>query len=445
MKIAIIGSGIAGLAAAHRLQPYAAVTLLEAGSYFGGHTHTVDVTLDTPQGPRTHGVDTGLLVFNERTYPQLIALFAELGVVTAPSDMSFSVQVPASAGQRRLEWSGTSLNAVFSQRSNLLNPRFWRMLRDVLRFNRLATDIALRNAEGELMQPLKGFLQAHRFSAEFTDWYFLPMLGCIWSCPTAQMLEFPVATMIRFCHNHGLIQVSNRPQWHTVAGGARHYVDKIVASVADKRLNCPVQQIRRDADGVSVTSAGQTERFDKVVIATHSDQALALLADASAQERVTLGAIGYQANRAVLHTDASVLPRHKRAWAAWNYQRAPHADAAQGSDTGVQAHLVPARQPDSQRVCLHYLLNLLQPLPFAQPVVVSLNPLQEIDPQHVLGSFDYAHPVFDLAAIRAQTDVPLLQGQQHSYFCGAWTGYGFHEDGLKSGLDVAARLRPLLG
>jgi predicted NAD/FAD-binding protein len=432
MKVAVIGSGIAGLAAAHRLQAHAAVTLLEADNYFGGHTHTVDVTLDTPQGKRTHGVDTGFLVFNERTYPQLIALFAELGVDTAPSDMSFSVQVPASVGQRHLEWSGTSLNAVFSQRRNLLSPRFWRMLRDVLRFNQLATDIALRNAEGELMQPLKDFLQAHRFSSEFTDWYFLPMLGCIWSCPTAQMLEFPVATMIRFCHNHGLIQVSNRPQWHTVAGGARHYVDKIVAGVADKRLNCPVQQIRRDADGVSVTSAGQTERFDKVVIATHSDQALALLADASAQERVTLGAIGYQANRAVLHTDASVLPQHKRAWAAWNYQRAPHNHASGGGG-------------DSQRVCLHYLLNLLQPLPFAQPVVVSLNPLQDIDPQHVLGSYDYAHPVFDLAAIRAQTEVPALQGQQHSYFCGAWTGYGFHEDGLKSGLDVAARLRPLLG
>jgi predicted NAD/FAD-binding protein len=432
MKVAVIGSGIAGLAAAHRLQSHATVTLFEADSYFGGHTHTVDVTLDTPQGLRTHGVDTGFLVFNERTYPQLIALFAELGVNTAPSDMSFSVQVPASAGQRHLEWSGTSLNAVFSQRRNLLNPRFWRMLRDVLRFNRLATDIALRNAESELMQPLKDFLQAHRFSSEFTDWYFLPMLGCIWSCPTAQMLEFPVATMIRFCHNHGLIQVSNRPQWHTVAGGARHYVDKIVASVADKRLNCPVQDIRRDADGVSVTSAGQTERFDKVVIATHSDQALALLADASAQERATLGAIGYQANRAVLHTDASVLPQHKRAWAAWNYQRAQHNNAA-GKNQG-----------ESQRVCLHYLLNLLQPLPFAQPVVVSLNPLQDIDPQHVLGSYDYAHPVFDLAAIRAQTEVPALQGQQHTYFCGAWTGYGFHEDGLKSGLDVATRLRPLL-
>ncbi|MDH4483396.1 MAG: FAD-dependent oxidoreductase [Rhodoferax sp.] len=426
MKVAIIGSGIAGLAVAHRLQGHAQVSLLEAGSYFGGHTHTVDVTLDTPQGPSTHGVDTGFLVFNERTYPHLIALFAELGVQTAPSDMSFSVQVPASQSQSRLEWSGASLNAVFSQRRNLINPRFIGMLRDVLRFNRLATDIALRNAESELMQPLQDFLQAHRFSSEFTNWYFLPMLGCIWSCPTAQMLQFPVATMIRFCHNHGLIQISNRPQWHTVAGGARHYVDKIIAPIADKRLNCPVQQIQRDAQGVWLTSQGQTERFDKVVIATHSDQALALLSDPSDQERATLGAIGYQDNVAVLHTDASVLPQRKRAWAAWNYERSPTLDA-QGAEA-------------SQRVCLHYLINMLQPIPFAQPVVVSLNPLQDIAPSQVLASFDYAHPVFDLAAIRAQADVPALQGQRHSYFCGAWTGYGFHEDGLKSGLDVAARL-----
>jgi len=275
----------------------------------------------------------------------------------------------------------------------------------------------------------------HRLSAEFRDWYFLPMLGCIWSCPTAQMLEFPVATMIRFCHNHGLIQISNRPQWHTVAGGARHYVEKIIANVPDKRLNCPVQAIQRDAQGVQVTSAGQTERFDKVIVATHSDQALALLADPSAQERATLGAIAYQENRAVLHTDASVLPQHPRAWAAWNYERAPHTQAPGGAGQGS----------DSQRVCLHYLLNLLQPLPFEQPVVVSLNPLSEIDPGKVHGSFDYAHPVFDVSAIRAQAVVPTLQGQHHSYFCGAWTGYGFHEDGLKSGLDVAARLRPLLG
>lgn len=431
MKVAIIGSGIAGLAAAHRLAAHAQVSLLEAGSYFGGHTHTVNVTLDTPQGPVTHGVDTGFLVFNERTYPHLIALFAELGVQTAPSDMSFSVQVPANTERGRLEWSGASLNAVFSQRRNLLSPRFLGMLRDVLRFNRLATDIALRNAEGELMQPLQNFLEAHRFSKEFTDWYFLPMLGCIWSCPTSQMLQFPVATMIRFCHNHGLIQISNRPQWHTVAGGARHYVDKIIAGIADKRLHCAVQRITRDAQGVLVTSQGQTERFDKVVIATHSDQALALLNDLSDLERATLGAIGYQANVAVLHTDASVLPQRKRAWAAWNYERSPTT-----ASQGVEA---------SQRVCLHYLINMLQPIPFAQPVVVSLNPLQDIAPQHVLASFDYAHPVFDLAAIRAQAQVPALQGQRHTYFCGAWTGYGFHEDGLKSGLDVADRLRTAMG
>ena len=434
MKVAIIGSGIAGLAVAHRLQGHAQVSLLEAGSYFGGHTHTVDVTLDTPQGPLTHGVDTGFLVFNERTYPHLIALFAELGVQTAPSDMSFSVQVPASAGQARLEWSGASLGAVFAQRRNLVNPRFLGMLRDVLRFNRLATDIALRNAEGELMQPLNDFLQAHQFSKEFTHWYFLPMLGCIWSCPTSQMLQFPVATMIRFCHNHGLIQISNRPQWHTVAGGARHYVDKIIGQIADKRLNCPVQRVTRDAQGVLVTSQGQTERFDKVVIATHSDQALALLDDPSDLERSTLGAIGYQANLAVLHTDASVLPQRKRAWAAWNYERSP--SLAPHASQSVEA---------SQRVCLHYLINMLQPIPFAQPVVVSLNPLHDIAAQQVLASFDYAHPVFDLAAIRAQADVPALQGQRHTYFCGAWTGYGFHEDGLKSGLDVASRLRAAMG
>ena len=431
MKIAIVGSGIAGLAAAHRLKDQAQVSLLEAGDYFGGHTHTVDVSLDTPQGAVTHGVDTGFLVFNERTYPQLIALFAELGVTTAPSDMSFSVQVPADTLHGRLEWSGASLNAVFAQRRNLINPRFWRMLREVVRFNRLATDIALRNAEGELMQPLQDFLRAHNFSSEFTDWYFLPMLGCIWSCPTTQMLQFPVATMIRFCHNHGLIQISNRPQWHTVAGGARHYVDKITAGIADKRLNCPVQQIARDADGVRVTSQGQTERFDKVVIAAHSDQALALLGDPSDQERTTLGAIAYQSNVAVLHTDAAVLPQRRRAWAAWNYERSPTWDG-QGGDVG-------------QRVCLHYLINRLQPIPFAQPVVVSLNPLHDIAPQHVLDSFEYAHPVFDLTAIRAQADVPALQGQSHTYFCGAWTGYGFHEDGLKSGLDVAARLREAMG
>jgi predicted NAD/FAD-binding protein len=426
MKIAIVGSGISGLAVAHRLHGRADVALFEAGNYFGGHTHTVDVTLPGPTGPVTHGVDTGFLVFNERTYPHLIALLAELGVDSAKSEMSFSVKVPGAPGRRPLEWSGSDLDTVFAQRSNLINPRFLRMLRDVLRFNRLCTDIALRNAEAEMMQPLQDFLSQHQLSAEFRDWYFLPMLGCIWSCPTDQMLQFPVATMIRFCHNHGLIQVTHRPQWWTVVGGARHYVDRIVSKIHDKRLNSPVERIARDAQGVSVTARGQTERFDKVVLACHSDQSLALLGDASAQEQTTLGAIRYQPNRAVLHTDTSVLPSKRRAWAAWNYERS--TDAKQ----------------DAARVCLHYLINRLQPVPFSQSVVVSLNPVRDVDPAHVLGSFDYAHPVFDLPAIRAQSQIAGLQGQQHSYFCGAWTGYGFHEDGLKSGLDVAKRLEPLL-
>jgi predicted NAD/FAD-binding protein len=247
-------------------------------------------------------------------------------------------------------------------------------------------------------------------------------MGCIWSCPTDQMLQFPVATMIRFCHNHGLIQVTNRPQWYSVLGGARHYVEKILAQVPDKRLNTPVRLIERDAEGVRIITDGHAERFDEVVIATHTDQALALLRAPSANESQVLGAIRYQANRAVLHTDASVLPANPRTWAAWNYERAASADR------------------ESSRVCLHYLLNRLQRIPFTQPVVVSLNPLQVIDPATILGEYDYAHPVFDLPAMAAQQRLPLLQGQQHTWFAGAWAGYGFHEDGLKSGLAVGRAL-----
>ena len=422
MRVAVVGSGIAGLGAAHALRGKADISLFEAGAYFGGHTHTVDVTLPDAHGNAvSHGVDTGFLVFNERTYPEFIALLKELDVSAVPSDMSFSVQVPRAQG-RALEWSGTSLNTVFAQRANLLRPAFWRMLRDLLRFNTLVTDLAKRGAEASLTQPLAEFLQAQKFSAEFRDWYLLPMLGCIWSCPTDQMLQFPVATMVRFCHNHGLAQVSQRPQWWTVAGGARHYVDKITAGITDKRLNTPVRQITRDARGVAVTTDTGTERFDRLVLATHSDQALALLGGhATAQERQVLGAIHYQPNRAVLHTDTRVLPRNPSAWAAWNYE------AAHSSQTDA-------------RVCLHYLINRLQPVPFQQPVVVSLNPVQPIADDQVLGSFDYAHPVFDLAAIRAQAEVPALQGRQHTYFAGAWMGYGFHEDGLKAGRAAASQL-----
>jgi predicted NAD/FAD-binding protein len=426
MKLAIVGSGISGLAVAHTLKDHADITLFEAGDYFGGHTHTVDITLPTPQGLVTHGVDTGFLVFNERTYPNLINLFAELKVETAPSDMSFSVKVPGALNGKTLEWSGTDLNSVFAQRSNLVNPRFWRMLADVMRFNALCTRIAKEQREKELQQPLSDFLRTHKFSEPFRDWYFLPMLGCIWSCPTDQMLQFPVATMIRFCHNHGLIQVTNRPQWFSVVGGARNYVEKILAGVHDKRLNTPVRLIERDAQGVRIITDGHAERFDQVVIATHTDQALSLLRQASGEERNLLGAIRYQDNRAVLHTDASVLPANPKTWAAWNYERAASSER------------------ESSRVCLHYLLNRLQRIPFDQPVVVSLNPLQDIDPATIVGEYDYAHPVFDLGAIEAQKRLPLLQGQQHTWYAGAWAGYGFHEDGLKSGLQVGRALLKLI-
>jgi predicted NAD/FAD-binding protein len=300
------------------------------------------------------------------------------------------------------------------------------MLSDIMRFNKVTTALAHANLETAMMQPLGDFLKDQKLSDEFRDWYFLPMMGCIWSCPTDQMLQFPVATMIRFCYNHGLIQVTNRPQWWTVKGGARHYVEKIIANIDDKRLNTPVRRITRDAAGVHVTTDAGTEWFDKVVLATHSDQSLAMLQAPSAAEQSALGAIRYQPNRAVLHTDTSVLPQSKIAWAAWNYERAQQTDRASSHP--------------STSVCLHYLLNMLQPLPFTQSVVVSLNPLKEIAPQHILAEFDYAHPVFDLTAIRAQGEVAALQGQQNTYFCGAWTGYGFHEDGLKSGLKVAEQI-----
>jgi len=415
-RVAVVGSGIAGLSAAWALSQQARVTLFEAGAYFGGHTHTVDVALE---GHRC-GVDTGFLVFNERTYPLLIQLFAQLGVETVASEMSFSVQVPNN-GAGGLEWSGSNLSSVFAQRSNLLRPGFWRMLRDLLRFNRVTTALAEEGKDAALAQPIGEFLKAHAFSAEFRDWYLLPMVACIWSCPTSQMLQFPIQTLIRFCHNHGLLQVANRPQWFTVRGGARHYVHKLLPKISETRLNTAVLGVQRQPGGVLLRTAQGVEQFDAVVLASHSDQSLRLLSDASPPERQILGAVRYQQNRAVLHTDTALLPRNQRAWAAWNYER---------GGGGLE----------SQAVCLHYLLNRLQPLPWQQPTVVSLNPVREPSATRVLGEFDYAHPVFDQAAISAQQRLGQIQGQGGVWFCGAWTRYGFHEDGLLSGLGVAQQL-----
>jgi predicted NAD/FAD-binding protein len=415
MRIAIIGSGISGLSAAWRLAPDHQVTLFEADSRPGGHTNSVDVTLDGV----SHPVDTGFLVYNERTYPKLIALFAELGIETAKSDMSFAVSV----GPHRFEWCGSNLATLFSQPANALRPAFWRMLADILRFNRQATDLALRGdaAVAALSEPLSAFLARERYSAAFRDHYLLPMAAAIWSCPMKQMLEFPLGSFVRFFHNHGLLQVDDRPQWFTVTGGARRYVDRILADLPDVRLATPVRAVSRHANGAAgrvavVTDAG-VEHFDQVVMACHSSQSLELLVDADDDERRILRAVPYQPNRAWLHTDAALMPRRRSAWAAWNY--------LSNGDTA------------SPEVSVTYWLNRLQPLPFRTPVFVSLNPLSEPSPEKVIASFDYEHPIFDLGAVAAQRSLAGVQGRHRTWFAGAWTGYGFHEDGLKSGLAVA--------
>ena len=420
-RVAVIGSGIAGLSAAHHLNQHVDLSLFEAGNYFGGHTHTVDVALPTAQGTVTHGVDTGFLVYNQRTYPGLIGLFESLNIRTAASDMSFSVQARWDDTGKVLEWNGANLNSVFAQRSNLLRPRFWGLLSDIMRFNKLSTELAKSAQADALAQPLQNFLDEHHFGTAFRQGYLLPMLGCIWSCPTTQMLQFPVATMVRFCDNHGLLQVNNRPPWFTVAGGAKHYVKAITEPIIDKRLNTPVLGIARDTQGVQVRTAQGVEHFDHVVLATHADQSLSLLDKPSTDEQALLGAIRFHPNRAVLHTDTRVMPKRRLAWAAWNYQRTQD-------------------DSESARVCLHYWLNRLQPLPFKQDVIVSLNPASAIDPATILGSYDYDHPVFDLPAIAAQSELPRLQGQHRTWYAGAWMRYGFHEDGYQAGLAAAQGL-----
>ena len=412
MRVAVVGSGISGLSVAWLLSQKYQVTLFEAGNYLGGHTNTVDVTVDGITAP----VDTGFLVFNERTYPNLVELFSHLGVRTASSEMSFSVRID----EERVEWAGNSLASVFAQKRNLVKPEFWRMLKDILRFNRESREIVRSGRSANVS--LGEFLVRGRYGRAFRDWYLLPMSGAIWSCPTRQMLDYPVDTFFRFCHNHGLLQLTGRPVWKTVVGGGREYVRRLAASIEDIRLASPVESVVRDTDGVRLRLAnGTTEGFSQIVFACHSDQALALLADIVDIEKKLLSRFSYQQNRAVLHMDNSLLPRNREAWAAWNYI----------AGTGA-----PAARP----VSVSYLINKLQPLPFASPVIVTLNPTHAPRADSVIGEFDYMHPIFDRAAIDAQQELPAIQGKRHTWFCGAWTGYGFHEDGLKSALSVANAL-----
>lgn len=410
-KIAVIGAGISGLASAWLLARQHEVVLYEANRYPGGHTNTVDATVDGI----THAVDTGFLVFNDRTYPNLVKLFAHLGVEAADSDMSFSVRI----GDGALEWSGTSLATVFAQPSNLAKPRFLRMLADLIRFNREASRLA--GSGVPVTGTLGEFLDARGYGREVRELYLIPMAACIWSTPATQINRFPMQTFLHFCANHGLLAVSNRPQWRTVKGGAREYVRKLLAGIPDLRLATPVHQVRRFADRVELATDHGTERFDQVVLATHTDQSLAMLEHASVEERAVLKAIPYLANRAVLHTDERLLPRRRRAWASWNF----HAPRPELSD---------------EPVSLTYLINRLQPLPFSSPVMVSMNPVDEPREERVLASFDYHHPAFLEGSDEAKRRVASLQGRERTWYCGAWTRYGFHEDGLLSALNVARQM-----
>jgi predicted NAD/FAD-binding protein len=416
-RIAVVGAGIAGLATAWLLSRRHHVVLYEANGYLGGHTNTVDVTLDGV----THPVDTGFLVFNHRTYPNLVALFKFLGVETAASEMSFAVSL-GDAADPGLEWSGCNAGSLFAQKRNLLRPGFWGMLRDIMRFNKVATAMARAGDAGPVgEQSLAAFLDQGRYGRTFREAYLLPMIGAIWSCPTETMLAYPVVTLARFCDNHGLLQISNRPQWYTVKGGGREYVKKLAAGIGHVHSGTAVTSVSRGADGVQVCTANGVATFDEVVMACHSDQSLRLLQNPSDDIRRVLGAVSYQSNRAVLHTDAALLPRARKAWAAWNYLAARAAT-------------------DRSPVGVSYWLNRLQPLPFRRPVIVTLNPPRKPDPEQVIAWFDYEHPVFDLAAIRAQQQLPGLQGRDGLWFCGAWCGYGFHEDGLTSALAVVNAL-----
>ncbi len=411
MKIAIVGSGIAGNVVAYRLGREHEITVYEAAGHAGGHSHTHEVE----QAGRHYAVDTGFIVFNDRTYPNFVALLDELGVASQPSSMSFSVRCEASG----LEYNGTTLNTLFAQRRNLLRPSFLGMVRDILRFNREAP--ALLSAPGGEL-PLVELLERGRYGRAFVEHYILPMGAAIWSTDPASMLAFPARFFVRFLHNHGMLTVNDRPVWRTVAGGSARYVAKLTAPFRDRiRLSTPVEHVRRVPGGVILKARGcEPERYDAAFLACHSDQALSLLADPSAAEREVLGAIPYQRNEAVLHTDTRLMPRRRLAWAAWNY----HALADRG-----------------RPVALTYNMNILQRLDAPAPLLVTLNRSDEIDPAHVIRRITYHHPLFTPAAVAAQSRQRELNGALRTYYCGAWWRNGFHEDGVVSALQALDHFR----
>ena len=410
MKIAIIGSGISGLTSAYLLNRSHEITLFEASDWIGGHTHTVQVTVNG----RRHAVDTGFIVFNDWTYPHFIRLLEKLGVRFKPTEMSFSVRDPDSG----LEYNGNTLNSLFSQRSNLLSPGFWGMLRDILRFNREAQrDLAEQRIAAHTT--LGDYLHSNGYGKRFTEHYIVPMGAAIWSMSLADMLNFPLQLFVRFFKNHGLLSVSNRPQWQVIEGGSSAYIAPLTASFSERiRLNCPVHQVERDEHGVTVHSKAGSERYDKVIFACHSDQALQLLAKPSSAEQSILGALPYAENDVVLHTDTRLLPNRKLTWASWNFRL-----GARG-----------------QQAAVTYNMNILQGLQSDATLCVSLNQRAQIDPLKVLAQYSYAHPQYSLAAVAAQARWEELDGAQHTWYCGAYWANGFHEDGVVSALRVARSL-----
>ncbi len=406
MRIAIVGTGIAGNVAAWHLCQEHDITVFEANDYVGGHTHSHDI--ETASGH--YVVDTGFIVFNYRTYPNFVRLLEQLGVEVQPSRMSFSVKCTRTG----LEYNGTSLNALFAQRRNLLNPGFHRMIHDILRFNREAP--ALISGSDEDLA-LGDYLAHQGYSRRFIEHYIIPMGAAIWSAEPAQMLAFPARFFVRFLHNHGMLSIKNRPQWYVIQGGSKQYVERLIKPYQRRiRLNSAVQRIRRRVDHVEVyTHAGGWERFDHVFIACHSDQALRLLEDPSQEEQEVLGSIPYQRNTAVLHTDTAVLPRRKLAWAAWNY------------------HIARERQSN---VSVTYDMNILQSLGAAETFCVTLNPHQSIDESKVLRRMTYHHPVFTPQGVAAQKRHGEINGVRRTYYCGAYWRFGFHEDGVVSALEV---------
>ncbi len=409
-KIAVIGTGISGLASAYLLSASHDVTVYEKDKRVGGHTRTLNVR----HGDRNIPVDTGFIVFNQPNYPHLSAMFRHLGVATHKSDMTFA----ASIRDGWFEWSAENLNTVFGQRRNMLRPAFYGVCRDVMRFNAEAVETVERHPG----LTLEGLITKLKLGEWFRRYYLLPMGGAIWSCPLSQMLEFPARTFVRFFQNHGLLAFNGQPQWYTVTGGAQNYVTRLTASMAGRiRTGCGAAHVTRFDGGVRIgDDSGDAENFDHVVFACHGDEALAALGDADDAERQTLGAFRYQRNEAVLHKDSSVMPRRRRCWASWNYRSDGEGEAA--------------------AVSVSYWMNRLQGIDPAYPVFVTLNPTQAIAEEHVFDRHVFDHPVFDNQAIAAQGRVQLMQGARNTWFCGAHLRHGFHEDGLWSAVTVARRL-----